>query len=129
MLFTISCIASPATVEHANVAVFIEQHRGKVAAVSYEMLGAGRRLADQLGERLLAVLIGRGMRAEAESLIAYGADSVHYMEGPEFGVFRDDTYFGLRLQDQTGHSHRRGHSRRSLPHAASGGSGPRRAHR
>jgi MinD superfamily P-loop ATPase len=32
-----------------NVAVFIEQRNGVISGVSFEMLGEGRKLADQLG--------------------------------------------------------------------------------
>ena len=55
--------------EYKNIAVFIEQHSGEIAGVSYEMLGEGRKLADALGERLLAVLLGNGMSQKAESLV------------------------------------------------------------
>lgn len=81
--------------DYANVAVFIEQHDGKVAGVSYEMLGEGRKLADQLGEKLVAVLLGSGMDAAAADLVKFGADKVVYFDSPELEKFRDDTYAQL----------------------------------
>ncbi|MFP4163067.1 MAG: FAD-binding protein [Chitinispirillaceae bacterium] len=75
-----------------NVAVFIEQHEGEVAGVSYEMLGEGRKLADQLGENLIAVLLGSEMDEIAADLVKYGADKVVYFDSPELKNFRDDTY-------------------------------------
>ncbi|KMQ52331.1 Electron transfer flavoprotein, alpha subunit [Chitinispirillum alkaliphilum] len=81
--------------QYKNVAVFIEQHDGSIAGVSYEMLGEGRKLADQLGEDLVAVLIGNDMNSVAETLIKYGADKVVYMNGTELKTFRDDTYAQL----------------------------------
>ncbi|MBN1129139.1 MAG: electron transfer flavoprotein subunit alpha [Chitinispirillaceae bacterium] len=80
---------------YKNVAVFIEQHNGAVAGVSYEMLGEGRKLADRLGEKLIAILIGNGMKKEAEEIISFGADTVYYLEGPDCALFRDDTYATL----------------------------------
>jgi electron transfer flavoprotein alpha subunit len=81
--------------DYANVAVFVEQHGGKVAGVSFEMLGEGRKLADQLGEKLVAVLLGSDMNAAAADLVKYGADKVVYYDSPELAQFRDDTYAAL----------------------------------
>jgi electron transfer flavoprotein alpha subunit len=78
--------------DYKNIAVFIEQHSGDIAGVSYEMLGEGRKLADALGERLLAVLLGHGMRKKAESLVKYGADKVVYLDGENCAQFQDDVY-------------------------------------
>jgi len=84
--------------EYRNVAVFIEQHDGEVAGVSYEILGEGRKLADQFGEKLIAVVIGCDMREKAESLIKYGADKVVYFDGQDLRLFRDDTYAHLTAE-------------------------------
>ncbi|MDG5816250.1 electron transfer flavoprotein subunit alpha [Chitinispirillales bacterium ANBcel5] len=81
--------------DYSNVAVFIEQHEGTVAGVSYEMLGEGRKLADQLGEKLVAILLGNDMHQQADKLIKYGADKVVYMNGANLKDFRDDTYAQL----------------------------------
>ncbi|MGB7568142.1 MAG: electron transfer flavoprotein subunit alpha [Chitinivibrionales bacterium] len=78
--------------EFKNIAVFIEQRGGEIAGVSFEMLGEGRKLADSLGERLLAVLLGHGMRKQADSLVKYGADKVVYMDGENCAQFQDDIY-------------------------------------
>jgi electron transfer flavoprotein alpha subunit len=84
--------------EYRNVGVFIEQRHGEIAGVSYEMLGEGRKLADSLGERLVAVLIGHRMNAQAEKLVKYGADRVVYMDGPNCDRFQDDVYADLVAQ-------------------------------
>ncbi|MBD3390747.1 MAG: 4Fe-4S dicluster domain-containing protein [Chitinivibrionales bacterium] len=78
-----------------NVAVFIEQHEGDIAGVSFEILGEGRLLADEFGEKLIAVVLGNGMRDKAGELVKYGADKVVYLDGPDLAVFRDDTYAQL----------------------------------
>ena len=43
---------------YKHVWVFIEQERGQVHPVSWELLGAGRQLADKLKVDLAAVVIG-----------------------------------------------------------------------
>lgn len=78
--------------QYKNVAVFVEQREGKISGVSYEMLGEGRKLADALGEKLIAVLLGHGMRSQADDLVKYGADKVYYVDGEGVARFRDDTY-------------------------------------
>lgn len=45
-----------------NVWVFIEVVRGKIKGVSLELLGQGRKMADDLGEKLVA--ISREMRSK-----------------------------------------------------------------
>ncbi|HUI90995.1 MAG TPA: electron transfer flavoprotein subunit alpha [Chitinivibrionales bacterium] len=80
------------TADYKNVAVFIEQRDGAVAGVSYEMLGEGRKLADRLGEKLVAVLLGSGMSKQAEDLVKFGADKVVYYDSEKLKNFQDDGY-------------------------------------
>jgi electron transfer flavoprotein alpha subunit len=77
---------------YRNVAVFIEQRDRKVSSVSYEMLGEGRKLADALGEKLVAVALGYEIHKQAEELVKYGADRVVYVDGPDLERFQDDAY-------------------------------------
>lgn len=78
--------------QYKNVAVFIEQRNNVIAGVSYEMLGEGRKLANQLGEKLFAVLIGNNMHDDAEKLIKFGADKVFYYNGESLESFLDESY-------------------------------------
>ena len=78
--------------QYKNVAVFVEQRQGIINGVSYEMLGEGRKLADQLGEKLYAIFPAHNMQKQAEELINYGADKVFYVDGENLGHFQDDTY-------------------------------------
>ena len=81
--------------DYKNVAVFVEQREGDIAGVSYEMLGEGRKLADQLHEKLIAVLMGHEMRQKADDLVKYGADKVVYYNGEKLAAFQDDSYAQL----------------------------------
>ncbi len=81
--------------DYKNVAVFIEQREGKIAGVSFEMLGEGRKLADLLNEKLVAVLLGHEMHRNAEELVKYGADRVIYFDNEKLAVFQDETYAQL----------------------------------
>ena len=59
-----------------NVFVFAEQRDGEIQKVSFELVGKARELANTLGEKVVAVLLGYKIEGQAERLIAYGADEV-----------------------------------------------------
>ncbi|MEW6265523.1 MAG: electron transfer flavoprotein subunit alpha [Thermodesulfobacteriota bacterium] len=83
---------------YEGVWVFAEQRRGKLAVVTFELLGEGRRLADKLGVRLAAVLFGHGLREQAQVLIEAGADQVFLADDPALAGFTDDLYAGLLIE-------------------------------
>jgi len=80
--------------KYRGVWVFAEQRDGIIAPVSYELLGAGRRLADTLKVELSAVLLG-GSEADALELIKWGADKVYFSDDPIFEKFNDEPYAEL----------------------------------
>ncbi|HBE79718.1 MAG TPA: electron transfer flavoprotein subunit alpha [Firmicutes bacterium] len=77
---------------YKGVWVFAEQHNGKLSNVAFELLGEGRKLADELAEPLVAVLMGSKIEAESKRLIAYGADQVLVADAPELEHFLEDSY-------------------------------------
>lgn len=54
--------------DYQGIWVYIEVKDGKVAPVSLELLGAGRKLADKRGTELGGVLIGSGIKELAPTL-------------------------------------------------------------
>ncbi len=85
-------VDSAAPASKGEVWVFAEQTGGRVATVTYELLGEGRKLADALGVRLAAVLLGSGTEAMALALGERGADRVYVADRPELAVFQDERY-------------------------------------
>ncbi len=77
--------------DYKDVLIFAEQREGEVAAVSYELLGAGRRLADKLDAGLFAFLLGAD-EAQAKELIKWGADKVFLCNDTALVQFNDDAY-------------------------------------
>ena len=53
--------------DYKHVWVFVEQERGEVHPVSWELLGEGRKLADKLGVELAAVVLGGPGEATEEA--------------------------------------------------------------
>ena len=83
---------------YAGIMVFAEYRHGKIAPVSYELLGIGRKLADKRGAPLSVVLPGGAVAAFADGLIAAGADIVLLAEHPMLEQFREDLYAGILEQ-------------------------------
>ncbi|MDP8235050.1 MAG: 4Fe-4S binding protein, partial [Candidatus Erginobacter occultus] len=77
---------------YRGVWVVAEQKGGKIQSVTYELLGAGRSLADQREVELAAVLIGDGLEEAAADLIARGADKVFLADSPALAEFLDEPY-------------------------------------
>ena len=78
--------------DYKNVWVYMEIAGGKLRNVGLELLGQGRKLADGLGEKLAAVLIGENAGALAQEAFAYGADIAYTIEGPEYQHYTTDAY-------------------------------------
>jgi len=70
-----------------EVWVFAEQDGGEIQPVSFELLGQAVRLAERLGEKAAAVVLGSHVEPMAQELIAYGADKVYVVEDPELEHF------------------------------------------
>ena len=75
-----------------EVWVFAEQEEGKLSEVPFELLGKARELADRLGVKVGAVLMGSGVEALAKPLFEGGADVVHLVDDPALKVFRNKAY-------------------------------------
>lgn len=79
------------TQDYKGVMVFAEQREGKVAPVAFELLGIGRRLADERKTELSAVLLGSS-ESNANELIKWGADKVYLASDLLFEKFNDEPY-------------------------------------
>ncbi len=84
--------------EFTDVWVFAEQKDGVISSITYELLGEGRKLADQLKMKLCAVLLGDGISGKAPDLIQRGADRVYVADKPELSFFRDEPYAAVLIE-------------------------------
>ncbi len=76
----------------SGIWVFAEFRHSVIAPVAYELLGIGRKLADQRGVPLTAVLFGDGIKDSASELVAAGADRVLLADDPALAQYREDVY-------------------------------------
>ncbi|HVZ52746.1 MAG TPA: electron transfer flavoprotein subunit alpha/FixB family protein [Pseudolabrys sp.] len=80
---------------YKHVWVFIEQERGQVHTVSWELMGAGRKLADKLKVELAAVVIGppgEATRHVAAEAFSYGADLAYMVADEVLTDYRNESY-------------------------------------
>ncbi len=78
--------------EYKGVMTYGEITEGKLAAISTELLGCGRKLADELGQELCAVLVGSDVSNQAQEAIAFGADKVYVVDDPLLKDYQGDSY-------------------------------------
>jgi len=78
--------------EYKGVMTFCEAKEGKLASIATELLGGGRKLADDLGQELSTVLVGSGISSLAKEAIAFGADKVYMVDDPLLQDYQTDSY-------------------------------------
>ncbi|MEI7481664.1 MAG: 4Fe-4S binding protein, partial [Elusimicrobiota bacterium] len=77
---------------YKDVWVFCEQKKGAIQSISFELLGEGRKLADKLGVKLCAVMLGSGIESKAAELSERGADKIYLVDHPALKSYQDDPY-------------------------------------
>jgi electron transfer flavoprotein alpha subunit len=75
-----------------EVWVFAEQHNEHLEDTPIELMSKARRLADTLGVKVAAVLLGSGVKGLSTKLIQYGADKVYFAEHPLLGAYQTNSY-------------------------------------
>jgi electron transfer flavoprotein alpha subunit len=80
------------TPSNKEVIIVAEQVDGEVQPVTYELLGAGRELANKLGGQLSCFLLGHQFKDQVQKIIGYGADKVYVADDPQLKDFRTLPY-------------------------------------
>jgi electron transfer flavoprotein alpha subunit len=84
--------------EYQGVLVFAEQKNSVIHKVSFELLGKGRQLADDLGEALICVVLGPE-DIKTEELIFRGADKVFHVKDEILFNTPDEMVYAKNLKD------------------------------
>ncbi len=71
--------------------VFAEVKNGNIRKITFELLSQGRKMAQKLGEELVAVLLGSGVEGLTPRLAEY-ADKVYWVDNPALGQYTTDAY-------------------------------------
>jgi electron transfer flavoprotein alpha subunit len=75
-----------------GIFVIAEQRGGTLRKISFELVSEGRRLADQSGQSLAAVVLGHQIGEEAKKLAAYGADTIYIADSPDLAAYTPEAY-------------------------------------
>jgi len=78
--------------EYKGILVCGELTDGRLASISTELLGCGRKLADELKEGLSCLLVGDVLGETSKDAIAFGADKVYAAEDPSLKQYQADSY-------------------------------------
>jgi electron transfer flavoprotein alpha subunit len=81
-----------------NVVIVTEFRNDDFRRVTYEVASEGRRMADALGARLVAVALGAGVSGKAAELGKYGVDKVHVLDDPALEHYLAETYVPVIAQ-------------------------------
>ncbi|NLK68528.1 MAG: electron transfer flavoprotein subunit alpha [Clostridiaceae bacterium] len=84
--------------EYHGIWVFGEQRNNEVLPVVFELLGEGRKLAEELAVPLSVVLMGSNLADKAHTLISYGADNVYMVEDESLETYNDQSYTDIFTQ-------------------------------
>jgi electron transfer flavoprotein alpha subunit len=85
-------VAEPDIASWKGVWVFVEQVGGKAHEVSWELLGVGRDLADDLGVELAAFVLGENIKPLADEAFCNGADKVYVTDSTSLKHYRTTSY-------------------------------------
>lgn len=76
-----------------NFLIFVEQERGDIHPVAYELIGEARKMAEKVDYQVHCVMVGGAGTAEnSKKLLPYGVDEVHVYQHPGFEGFKADCY-------------------------------------
>lgn len=72
-----------ACTNNSSVYVYCELEGKQIEEVSFELLTKGKKLANELGVKLEAVVAGNGIKGEVEAqILPYGVDVLHVFDAP-----------------------------------------------
>jgi electron transfer flavoprotein alpha subunit len=78
--------------DNKGILVVGEAAEGKLLPITAEILGAGRKLADELKEPLVCIIIGAGLGDTGKAAVAAGADKVLLADDAQLKDYENSTY-------------------------------------
>lgn len=83
--------------DNNNLVVYCEFDEGKIADVSQELLTKGRKLADRLGVKLEALVLGDKLDGVEDQIFPYGADVVYKVEDPRLFPYTSNPHAAVLI--------------------------------
>jgi len=81
--------------DNKGIVVYCEVISDKIMPITAEGLGIGRKLADNLGQELSAILLGSDIGSLAQQAIAAGADNVYVVDDTQLKDYQPDVFISV----------------------------------
>ena len=78
--------------DYKGVFVFVQQVDNVITPVSFELIGKGKELANDLDTEVTAVVLGSKIDAMGKELARHGADRVIMVDDPALEVYTTEPY-------------------------------------
>jgi len=78
--------------------IVAEQKEGELKKISFELTSEAKRLADQMGQSVTAILLGPNIKEKAPELGKYGADKVIVADDNRLATYTTDAYVSVIAQ-------------------------------
>lgn len=78
--------------DYKGVIVFVQQMDNVITPVSFELIGEGKRLAEEIGTEVTAVALGSEIQDMGKELARHGADKVILVDDPALDVYMTEPY-------------------------------------
>ena len=76
----------------AGVWIIAEQRDGEFRKITFEVASAAKKVADELGTEVTALVLGSGMEGACAELGKYGVAKALYADGDAFAAYTTDAY-------------------------------------
>ena len=84
--------------DYSGICVYLETSGSKIIDVGYELLSAGKKLANNLNVPLSAIAIGNDLKNSVAEVFDYGLDKLYLLDNPVFSANLDDIYAKALVQ-------------------------------
>jgi len=78
--------------DYKNVWAFVEVFGGKAKNVGLEIIGAGKKIADATGDKVVAVLVGNDLDDACKAAASFGADQIITVSGDAYADYSLEGY-------------------------------------
>jgi electron transfer flavoprotein alpha subunit len=78
--------------------IVAEHREGELRKISFELTSEAKRLADQMGQSVTAILLGSNIKEKAAELGKYGADKVIVADDNRLATYTTDAYVSVIAQ-------------------------------
>ena len=78
--------------------IVAEHREGELRKISFELTSEAKRLADQMGQSVTAILLGSNIKEKAAELGKYGADKVIVADDNRLATYTTDAYASVIAQ-------------------------------